>query len=155
MRLVLMPTDSLVEETMHSLEKTAENLIGSDSCEVIENGGSMAPVAAGSCFELHVGSGDDSAFTIKTSGITGLVAFAQHVPTEFERDQHYLKDSAGTDIEPIAQEGDGDHHHHHHGDNDPHMWLDVANAIVWLDAIASELGHIDAKNAALYAENAK
>ena len=154
MRLVLMPTDSPVEETMHSLEEAAENLIAGDSCSIIEDGESMAPLAAGSCFELHVGGGNDSAFRIDTAGITGLVVYAQHVPTEFERDQHYLKDSAGTDIEPIAQEGGGDHHHHHHGGNDPHMWLDPANAVVWLDAIASELGRIDPENAARYRANA-
>jgi len=35
------------------------------------------------------------------------------------------------------------------------MWLDPTNALVWLDAIASELGHIDPKNAARYRANAK
>ncbi|MBE31050.1 MAG: hypothetical protein CL401_07430 [Acidiferrobacteraceae bacterium] len=34
------------------------------------------------------------------------------------------------------------------------MWLDPANAVVWLDAIASELGHIDPENAARYRANA-
>ena len=62
----------------------------------------MKPAAGGSCFELHVGAGADSTFTIDTSGITGLAIYAQHV-TEFERDRHYLYDSKGTDIEPIAQ----------------------------------------------------
>ena len=166
MRLVLMPTDAPTEETMHSLEETAEKLITGDSCAVIEDSESMSANASGSCFELHVGSGDDSAFTIVTSGIVGFAAYAQHVPTEFERDQHYLKDSAGTDIEPISQEGASahdhddheghdDHAHHDHGGNDPHMWLDPANALVWLDAIASELGHLDPQNAALYSANAK
>jgi hypothetical protein len=28
--------------------------------------------------------------------------YAEHLPTEFERDRHYLYDSSGTDIEPIA-----------------------------------------------------
>ena len=35
------------------------------------------------------------------------------------------------------------------------MWLDPANALVWLDAIASELGHLDPQKAALYSANAK
>merc|ERR1719498_1811797 len=76
------------------------------SCEVVEDGGSMTPAAEGSCFELHVASGGaDSTFTINTAGITGLVVYAQHLPIEFERDKHYLYDAAGTDIEPVAQEG--------------------------------------------------
>ena len=52
-------------------------------------------------------------------------------------------------------EGHDDHAHHDHDGNDPHMWLDPANALVWLDAIASELGHIDPENAARYRANAK
>ena len=52
-------------------------------------------------------------------------------------------------------EGRDDHAHHDHDGNDPHMWLDPTNALVWLDAIASELGHIDPKNAARYRANAK
>ena len=74
----------------------------------------------GTCFELHVGAGDDSTFNMDTTGLSGLAIYAQHVPTEFERDQHYLKDSTGADIEPVAQEGGGDHGHHGHGDHDDH-----------------------------------
>ncbi|MBL6884023.1 MAG: zinc ABC transporter substrate-binding protein [Candidatus Thalassarchaeum sp.] len=114
MRLVLIPTDSPNETTMHTLESDAETLITGDSCTIIEDGESMSPVATGSCFELHVGTGDDSTFTINTTGLTGMAMYAQHVPTEFERDQHYLKDTAGTDIEPIAQEGAGAHGHDDH-----------------------------------------
>ena len=40
--------------------------------------------------------------------------YAEHLPTEFERDRHYLYDSSGTDIEPIAQESAGGDHGHSH-----------------------------------------
>ena len=121
MRLVLIPTDTPTEETMHGLEGGVEALMEGD-CTVVEDGETMSSIAAdGSCFELHVGTGDDSMFTIDTAGITGMAMYAQHVPTEFERDQHYLKDSAGTDIEPIAQEGAGAHDHADHGDDDTMM----------------------------------
>merc|ERR1719191_2436010 len=105
MRLALIPTATPTEETMEELENKGSNLLISESCTVVEDGGSMTPAADGSCFELHVGSGDDSTFTIVTDGITGLAVYAQHVPIEFERDRHYLYDSAEVDIEPIAQEG--------------------------------------------------
>ena len=155
MRLVLLPTDSLNEETMHALEEIAETLITGESCTVIEDGESMAPSAEGSCFELHVGNGDDSKFIINTSGLSGLTAYAQHVPTEFERDQHYMKNSVGIDIDPVAQKGVDGHDHHHHGESDPHMWLDPDNAVIWLNVIASRLGRIDPTNADRYTANAK
>ena len=117
MRLVLIPTDTPTEENMEELETGVEALIEGDSCTIVEDGETMSSIATtGSCFELHVGTGDDSAFTIDTTGITGMAIYAQHVPTEFERDQHYLKDSASTDIEAIAQEGAGEHDHGNHGD---------------------------------------
>ena len=143
MRLVLIPTDTVTEEGLHGLEGGVEALIEGDSCTVVEDGESMTAIAPeGSCFELHVGTGDDSSYTIDTTGMSGLAVFAQHVPIEFERDQHYLKDSSGTDIEPVAEEGSGGHHHDHgdHGGEsegeieagegeeafnyDPHSWLD-------------------------------
>ena len=34
--------------------------------------------------------------------LTGYV-FAEHVPTEFENDMHYLQDAAGADVEPCAE----------------------------------------------------
>jgi len=112
MDVVLIPTDTPTEETMESLEPTGNTLI-TGTCTVVEDGGSITPVAGGSCFKLTVGTGADSTFTINTTGIAGVVIFAQHVPTEFERDTHYLFDAAGVDIEPVAQESGGGHAHHH------------------------------------------
>ena len=142
MKIVIFPTSTPNEEAIHASEEDAETMIEGDSCTVVEDGESITSIAAeGSCFELHVGTGDDSTYTIDTTGLTGITVFAQHVPTEFERDQHYLKDSAGADIEPVAQESSGAHdhgHHDEHGDEgeieagegeeefnyDPHSWLD-------------------------------
>ena len=155
MRLVLIPTDTPTEENMHELESGVEALIEGDSCTVVEDGETMSSIAAtGSCFELHVGTGDDSTFTMDTTGITGMAMYAQHVPTEFERDQHYLKDSAGNDIEPIAQEGAGAHDHGDHGDEtegeinanddqdfkyDPHSWLDPISFAAQVDVVLEKL----------------
>jgi zinc transport system substrate-binding protein len=43
---------------------------------------------------------------------------------------------------------------HRAGGNDPHAWLDPANAAVWMDAIAVQLAQIDPENAVTYAANA-
>ena len=155
MRLVLIPTDTPTEENMHELESGVEALIEGDSCTIVEDGETMSSIAAtGSCFELHVGTGDDSTFTMDTTGITGMAMYAQHVPTEFERDQHYLKDSTGNDIEPIAQEGAGAHDHGDHGDEtegeinadddqdfkyDPHSWLDPLSFAAQVDVVLEKL----------------
>jgi len=139
MRLVLFLTDAPEEAAIRSKEEAAESLIEGESCTIVEEGESMTPLLdAGSCFELHVGRGPDSRFPIATEGISRLVVFTQHVPIEFERDQHYLQDSAGTDIEPIVQEG-GNGHGHGHDHDDNHSGATV-NAVS--GAVAVLLGSI-------------
>ena len=107
MRLVLFSTDAPTATTMESLETAAASLITSEACVVVEDGGSMTPAAGGSCFDLHVSEAIgsyESSYTIDTTGMTlsGVVVFAQHDPAEFVRDAHYLRDSSGTDVQPIA-----------------------------------------------------
>ena len=142
MWLVLIPTDTPDEGTMHALESGVDALVDA-GCTVVEDGESMSSIAAdGTCFELHVGTGDDSTFTIDTAGITGMAMYAQHVPTEFERDQHYLKDSAGEDIEPVAQEGAGAHDHGHGSEEiafDPHSWLDPVAFAAQIEVVYATL----------------
>jgi zinc transport system substrate-binding protein len=48
--------------------------------------------------------------------------------------------------------GHGDHAAH--TGVDPHVWLDPANAAVWVEAIAAKLAQHDPENAAIYRANA-
>ena len=119
MKVVIIPTDTPTEATMHSLEEDAETLIEGDSCVDVQDGGTMTPIAPeGSCFNLVVGTGDMSSFNMDTTGMTGFAAFTAHSPYEFENTQHYLKDSAGNDVEHVAEEGGG--HDDHGDDHDDH-----------------------------------
>ena len=65
-------------------------------------------------------------------------------------------DHAGHDhaSDEAGHEGHDDHDGHSHTGTDPHAWLDPANAAVWLEAIAAELGKLDPEHAATYAANA-
>ena len=157
MWLVLIPTDSPTEDTMHDLEGGIDALVDA-GCTVVEDGEAMANIdASGTCFELHVGTGDDTTYTINTAGITGMAMYAQHVPTEFERDQHYLKDSAGVDIEPVAQEGAGAHDHGHGEEEiafDPHSWLDPVAYAAQVEVVYTALSAAFPDNADAFRDNA-
>ena len=78
---------------------------------------------------------------IKKSG--KYTFFTEHMPFEFEADEHFLKDLSSVDVEPIAQmpdEGDGHHHHHHgHGSLDPHVWHDPNNIVKMNTVISNSL----------------
>ena len=103
MKIVLIPTTDNDAHGLEETEATAATLFAG-TCPETEAGETMTPAATGSCFELHVGTGDDSLYTIDTTGLSGMAVWAQHFPTEFERDRHYLYDAAGTDVEPAAFE---------------------------------------------------
>ena len=103
MWLVIIPTDTVTGANMETLEAGVAALVTA-GCVDTAAGATMTPVTDGSCFNLQVdAANDDSTWTIDTTGLTGMAIYAQHVPTEFERDAHYLKDSSGTDIEPVAE----------------------------------------------------
>ena len=177
MRVVVIPTQSPNEPIMHSLEGSAGDMIEGDSCIILEDGGTMTPIAEnGSCFELHVGLGDDSSWTMDTQGMAGFAVFTAHSPYEFERDMHYLQDSAGADVEPIAEESSGSHDHDHggHGDDhgdegeseieagedeeafdyDPHSWLDPLSFNEQLNLVKEKLTMTFPEGAEIFATNA-
>lgn len=69
---------------------------------------------------------------------------------EEHADEH--EDEEGHDDEHGHE--DEDAHDHAHGEYDPHIWLDVSNAISIAEEIAEALSEIDADNADTYNENA-
>lgn len=93
MRLVLVSAADRTQAAIEASEAAATTLISSETdCQVLQEGETMGPIGADlMCYELTVGAGPDSFYPINTEGISGMVVYAQHFPTEFERDQHYLK----------------------------------------------------------------
>jgi len=97
------------------------------------------------------------------------VFLTEHMPAEFEAKDHYLKDSNGRDVEPVAAEPEAqesrhgeenshqhnDHHGHHHGGKDPHIWTDFGNAQQMVTTIASALCEKDGSNCEFYRKNAE
>ena len=106
MKLVMIATHTPTAATMESLEGDAAVLI-EGNCTDVSSGATLTPTTSGVCYNLMFDSAsEDSTFTLNTAGVAGIVFAAEHEPTEFERDTHYLYDSAGADIEPIAQDYD-------------------------------------------------
>merc|ERR1711965_773608 len=93
---------------MESLEGDAAVLIEGNCTDVSPDAAlTLTPTTSGVCYNLMFDSAsEDSTFTLNTAGVAGIVFAAEHLPTEFARDSHYLYDSAGADIEPIAQDYD-------------------------------------------------
>ena len=76
-----------------------------------------------------------------------------------------LTGAAAEAAEEFAHSHDHDHGHshdhdhghdhgHHHGAMDPHAWMRIDNAGIWLDSIANRLAEMDPANAETYRANA-
>ena len=72
------------------------------------------------------------------------------MPSEFESTEHFFKDGAGNDIEPLSVSPE--HHHHHHGP-DPHTWLSPKNVRIMAKNIYETLRSVDPDNAEDYRRN--
>lgn len=86
--------DALATEGEHSLEET---------CTELHAGETIVPKEH-ACYQLHFDEAmPTSIFKVDASGSKAIAFFAEHVPTEFERDAHYFKDTDGADVEPAAE----------------------------------------------------
>jgi ABC-type Zn uptake system ZnuABC Zn-binding protein ZnuA len=111
----------------------------------------------GTLFSLQFDSKSDmTVFDVEIDKKGTYVFYAEHMPYEFEADEHFFKTAKGADVEPIAEEPEGGHdHHHHHGDVDPHIWLDPIKAIAAVHEIEEALVAVDPANAASYEARAE
>jgi len=120
-------------------EELAKELLGSKDSETKRNNDKL--VAQEKAYFLSFNEKKDiTTFTVEIKKAGKYAFFTEHMPFEFEADEHFFKDVSGDDIEPIAQVPDeGDHHHHHdHGGLDPHIWHDPHNII--------KMGNVISKN---------
>ena len=83
--------------------------------------------------------------------------FTEHMPFEFENKEHFFKDLAKKDIEPIFEQpkSNGQNHHHHHHGFDPHTWVAPSNVKSMAKNIYDALSANDPKNTLYYKKNYK
>ena len=106
MKLVVFDVHAADKEHLLELAETAKTLIAGTCTAVNTQGTIPAPTEAGACYTLTfpADAATDFDATITTTGVANVAFFAEHVPTEFERDTHYfMSTDLATDIEPAAE----------------------------------------------------
>ena len=133
MKMVILNSDDI-----EASEELAKELLGSKNSETKRNNDKL--VAQEKAYFLSFNEKKDiTTFTVEIKKAGKYAFFTEHMPFEFEADEHFFKDVSGDDVEPIAQVPDeGDHHHHDHGGLDPHIWHDPHNII--------KMGNVISKN---------
>lgn len=103
MRIVALPATDTTFDTLKALEATGNATLYKDTCTDVQNGETFTPMAD-TCYNLVFDTAVwQTVFEIDTSSVTAVAFFAEHVPTEFESSDHYLKDDHGHDIEPFFE----------------------------------------------------
>jgi len=140
---------------IESIEPKAEELMESETQDEKNNNEVLTPKEE--TYLLNFDEAKDiSVFTVNIAEDGKYAFFTEHMPTEFESEEHFFKDTTGKDIEPIMTEPESEAgHNHHHGEYDPHFWLDFNNDMKVVDAIADTLSQKDPANKEYYLANAK
>ena len=154
MKMVIIETKDI-----HDSEELAEKLLEAKTSDNKSNGSVLT--ARDISYILNFDESKNvTSFKVEIKKDGKYAFFTEHMPFEFEANEHFFKDKSGNDIEPIAQEPSegGGHHHGHahaHGEFDVHIWLDPNNAKVIVKEVANELASLDSKNSNFYKMNAK
>ena len=140
MRMVILKSSDIEKS-----EKLALELLNAD--DAIDKNNNDVLTARNEAYVVNFEEKEDvTIFTVEIKKDGEYVFFTEHMPFEFEANEHFFKDNIGDDIEPIAQfpEEGHDHHHHDHGGLDPHDWHDPHNIIkmaeIVRDKLKSQLG---------------
>ena len=125
MKMVILKSNDI-----EGSEDLAKELLGSRFSTKRNNNGTLT--ASNKAFVLNFDQRKESTvFNVEIKEDGQYTFFTEHMPFEFEANEHFFKDALNSDVEPIAQvpdEGEG-HHHHDHGGLDPHVWHDPHNII--------------------------
>ena len=154
MKMVIIETKDI-----HDSEELAEKLLEAKTSDNKSNGSVLT--AKDISYTLNFDESKNvTSFKVEIKKDGKYAFFTEHMPFEFEANEHFFKDKSGNDIEPVAQEPSegGGHHHGHahaHGEFDVHIWLDPNNAKVIVKEVANELASLDSKNSNFYKMNAK
>ena len=101
MKVVIYAETAAGHEELEAREEVGDTALGG-SCTTVKTRNNVLTPGSG-CVTLDFDNAwHTSSFKIDTTGVAAVSIFAQHVPTEFERDAHYLKDVNGDDVEPVA-----------------------------------------------------
>jgi len=135
MKMVILKSNDI-----EGSEDLAKELLGSRFSTRRNNNGTLT--ASNKAFVLNFDQRKESTvFNVEIKEDGQYTFFTEHMPFEFEANEHFFKDALNSDVEPIAQvpdEGEG-HHHHDHGGLDPHVWHDPHNIIKMGDVISKSL----------------
>ena len=111
MKLAVLPAMDGSEEALEALGEEGNHALEEECTDVLPGG--VIPVEMDACVRIVFDqNATETHFTISAPSEQFVAIFAEHFPTEFENDRHYLADPSGVDVEPLMSLNDGGHDDH-------------------------------------------
>ena len=153
MRFLMIKANKKSDDIIESYENEAKNLFESNTIQAKDNDHIDTNKQT---FKLVFDQNkNQTLFKISIKEDGEYIFFTEHMPFEFEDKEHFFKDLAKNDIEPISSHPESDGHHHHHGENDPHTWVSPLRVKIMAKNIYDTLVKTDPINKNYYKSNYK
>ncbi|XPV68268.1 MAG: metal ABC transporter solute-binding protein, Zn/Mn family [Halarcobacter sp.] len=148
MKMLIIKANKKSDDLIESYEKEAKNIFSKDKITLAKNDDSLK--SENSLYKLSFDEKQNKTiFKIKIEKEGKYIFFTEHMPSEFEGDEHYFKDMHNKEIEAIASFPKEESHH----GKDPHTWTSPKNVKIMAKNIYEALVKFDSKNKDYYKAN--
>ena len=149
MKMLIIKADKKSDDLIEPYEKTAKDTFEKNKTSIAKN--SYLLQTNNSFYELIFDEKQNvSTFKIDIKEDGKYLFFTEHMPTEFEGEEHFFKDLAKNDIEAIITFPKEDEHQH---GKDPHTWTSPSNVKIMAKNIYDTLVEFDPENKNYFERN--
>jgi len=149
MKMLIIKADKRGNDLIEDYEDIAKDIFSENEISSANNNDSLK--INNSFYELNFDENQNkSTFKIEVKEDGKYLFFTEHMPREFEGEEHFFKDLAKNDIETIHSFPKEDEHKH---GKDPHTWTSPSNVKVMAKNIYESLVNADSSNKDYYKTN--
>jgi len=148
MKMLIIKANKKSDDLIEFYEKEAKNIFAKNKAKIAKNNSFLE--TSNSFYTLSFDeTKDKTVFKVQIKQEGEYLFFTEHMPIEFEANEHYFKDSSKKDIEVITSVPEEDAHH----GKDPHVWVSPKNVKIMAKNIYDTLVKADSKNKEYYKTN--
>ncbi|WP_108062313.1 metal ABC transporter solute-binding protein, Zn/Mn family [Poseidonibacter lekithochrous] len=147
MKMLIIKANKKDDDLIEAYEEQAKNVFANNKTKTATNNSSLE--TNNSFYTLSFDeSKNKTIFKVQIKQAGKYLFFTEHMPIEFEANEHYFKDSTKKDIEVLTSVPEEAHH-----GKDPHVWVSPKNVKIMAKNIYNTLVEVDSKNQEYYKTN--
>lgn len=148
MKMLIIKANKKDDNLIESYENQAKNTFAKNKAKMATNNSFLE--TNNSFYTLSFDqTKNKTVFKIEIKQNGKYIFFTEHMPIEFEANEHYFKNSSKKDIEVLTSVPEEEAHH----GKDPHVWVSPKNVKIMAKNIYETLVKADVKNKNYYKNN--